>query len=867
MTTEGDVAPVARDAGGALRERLLAVAGPVAGLGLVLVAAAMLRHEFRIHDLADVREHLRALPPTRLALAMVLTACGYLALTGYDVLALRYVGRQLPYPRVALASFVAYVFSHNVGLSIFGGSAVRFRMLSGWGMRSEDVTRVIVFTSLTFWTGFLALGGVLHTFDPIRLAIPGLPLADSRALGLVLIGAILGYAVLVLRRRTPFSLHGIRIPAPSPGLAAAQVTVSSVDWLLAASVFYVLLPETSEAGFVTVLSAFLVAQVIGLVSHVPGGLGVFETTMVLLLKPWLAGDEVLATAVAYRVVYYLLPFVLALALLAGYELRRHRALLQGTGARVQDLLTAIVPRFFAVTIFLSGVVLLVSGATPELPERLHWLRRAVPLPLLEVSKLAGSLAGVGLLFLSHALRQRLDAGWVGTLVLLGAGAILSLAKGLDWEEASVLTGMALLLWPCRRYFHRRSSLLDQPLSAGWWMAALVAMSGTVATLELAFRHVEYSHELWWQFAHSAEAPRALRATFTAALALAALGSLRLLRPARRVPAPPSPADLDRAQAIVASSPTVGGYLALLGDKELLFGDTGRAFLMYGVRGRTWVAMGDPVGDPAEGQELAWRFLELADHHGGRAAFYEVSEENLPLYLDLGLDLRKIGEEGRVPLATFSLEGRARKGLRASRNRLLRDGYAFELVAPPAVPAILDRLESLSNDWLVGKRTREKRFSLGRFDRDYLCRLPVAIVRQQDEIVAFANIWSSEAKGELSIDLMRYGSEAPPGVMDFLFTELMLWGQREGHHHFSLGMAPLAGLEGHRLAPTWHRVGALLFRHGEHFYNFQGLRAFKDKFDPEWAPRYLASPGALSAPLVLARIASLVSGGLVGLVGR
>ena len=185
--------------------------------------------------------------------------------------------------------------------------------------------------------------------------------------------------------------------------------------------------------------------------------------------------------------------------------------------------------------------------------------------------------------------------------------------------------------------------------------------------------------------------------------------------------------------------------------------------MYGVRGRTWVAMGDPVGDPAEGQELAWRFLELADHHGGRAAFYEVSEENLPLYLDLGLDLRKIGEEGRVPLATFSLEGRARKGLRASRNRLLRDGYAFELVAPPAVPAILDRLESLSNDWLVGKRTREKRFSLGRFDPDYVAGFPIATARLNGEIVAFANLWPGAGKHEIAIDMMRFSAAAPRPV--------------------------------------------------------------------------------------------------------
>jgi phosphatidylglycerol lysyltransferase len=104
-------------------------------------------------------------------------------------------------------------------------------------------------------------------------------------------------------------------------------------------------------------------------------------------------------------------------------------------------------------------------------------------------------------------------------------------------------------------------------------------------------------------------------------------------------------------------------------------------------------------------------------------------------------------------------------------------------------------------------------------------------------------------------------------MDFLFTELMLWGHAQGYRWFSLGMAPLAGLEQHRLAPLWNKLGALLFRHGEHFYNFQGLRLFKDKFDPVWEPRYLAAPGGFAAPLVLGHVAALVNGGVSGLVAK
>jgi len=199
--------------------------------------------------------------------------------------------------------------------------------------------------------------------------------------------------------------------------------------------------------------------------------------------------------------------------------------------------------------------------------------------------------------------------------------------------------------------------------------------------------------------------------------------------------------------------------------------------------------------------------------------------------------------------------------------MAREGCSFELVPASGVAPLLDELEAISHAWLAHKNTREKRFSLGFFDRGYLLRLPVALVRKAGRIIAFANVWPSEARVELSIDLMRYDESAPPGVMEYLFTQLMIWGRAEGYRYYSLGMAPLSGFERHRLAPLWNRLGALLFRHGEHFYNFQGLRNFKDKFDPEWEPRHLASPGGLAAPLVLTRIAALVSGGASKLVTR
>jgi phosphatidylglycerol lysyltransferase len=197
----------------------------------------------------------------------------------------------------------------------------------------------------------------------------------------------------------------------------------------------------------------------------------------------------------------------------------------------------------------------------------------------------------------------------------------------------------------------------------------------------------------------------------------------------------------------------------------------------------------------------------------------------------------------------------------------RRGATFEIVPAARVPEILPALRRVSDAWLAARRTREKGFSLGFFDEGYLRRFPAAVVRLEGRIVAFANLWLAPDLGEMSVDLMRHEPAAPEGVMDYLFVQLMLWGRDAGYRAFNLGMAPLSGFEARALAPLWNRVGALVFRHGEHFYHFRGLRQYKEKFDPEWEPRYLASPGGLALPRILANTAALVSGGLVGVVAR
>ncbi len=341
--------------------------------------------------------------------------------------------------------------------------------------------------------------------------------------------------------------------------------------------------------------------------------------------------------------------------------------------------------------------------------------------------------------------------------------------------------------------------------------------------------------------------------------------MRLLRPASRLPNPPSADELQEIEAIVAKDERTNANLALLGDKRFVFSEDREAFVMFGGEGKSWIAMGDPVGPKESADDAAWRFREDCDEQGVWPVFYQVDESSLSRYIEMGLSMLKLGEEARVPLADFSLEGSARKDLRRTNKKAAEAGLRFEIVPRADVGAMMPQLKAISDAWLEEKSAGEKGFSLGFFNETYLLHYDLALVIQNDRPIAFANLWKVDGKQELSIDLMRHVPDAPHGVMEYLFVQLMLWGKEQGYEWFNLGMAPLSGVDSHRLGPAWNRVSSLVFRHGEHFYNFQGLRLYKEKFRPEWFPKYLASPGGMATPQILANVSTLISGGVVKLI--
>jgi phosphatidylglycerol lysyltransferase len=825
---------------------------PLLGVALLCAAIYAVADQLQQYTAAGLWHAVRAVPPPAFGLAVALTAVNYAILSGYDLLAFVYLRRRLAWWRVSLASFVGYAVSNSLGFAGLTGATARYRFYSRWGLSNDEIGRIVAFYNATFGLGLLLLGGWSLLVAPPEALVTLKWHEWAAPLGAIFLALPAGYLMASAIRRKPIRIFRTEITLPSPALVGAQFALSTVDWALAALILWILIPAP-RPPFLETMSAFLTAQFVGLIFQVPGALGVLEGGILLLLGSTVeahrvAQPQLIVALVAYRAIYYLLPLVAGLTVLVADEWAERRHLFRRWGRSVGALTISLAPPLIGGFAFVAGAILLFSGATPAAAARLDFLLHTIPLPVVALSHFIGSLIGLGLLLLSQALIRRLAAAWTLAVGGILVGIVAEILKGLDYEEATVLMLLLILLIRARREFDRRSNLFEHTFSIGWFTSVSFVVLSSVLLGLSAFRQPQ-NREVWWFYQSTAGVAIVLIIFFA-----------RFLRAAAPPLQAPSAVDLTDADRVIQQQRSATPYLVYLGDKALLWNDTRTAFLMYAIHGRTWVALGDPIGPPREAGGLVRRFLEVVEDADGLPVFYQVQKDFLHRYADFGLAFAKAGEEALVPLATFSLDGGSRKKMRLVWHKLAKDGATFRLVAAADVPAILPELREVSDEWLAMKGAAEKGFSLGFFNESYLKRFPVAVLDVGGRIEAFANVWPGPKKAELSIDLMRHRRTAPKNSMEGLFIFLMLWGKAEGYDAFNLGMAPFSGLESSEFTSLWTRILSYVYRYGRTFYNFQGLRAYKDKFDPVWEPKYFAYPGGLSLPGVLYSVTALIASG-------
>jgi glycosyltransferase 2 family protein len=300
--------------------------GFAVSLTIIVVAIVVLYRILRDIDPDELLDALEATDWPTLIAAGLFVAAGYVTLTFYDLFALRAIGRaEVPYGVAALAGFTSYAVGHNVGASVFSGGAVRYRIYSGWGLSVIEVTKICFIAGLTFWLGNVTvLGlGILEAPQAAR-ALDQLPLWCNRVLALVLLFLLAAYVAWVWVKPRVIGREGWQITLPGGPLTLIQIAIGIVDLSCCAAAMYMLVPDEPNLGFVTVAVIFVAATLLGFASHAPGGLGVFDAAMMVALWQF-DKEDLLAGLLLFRLLYYVIPFVLSLAVLATREVLLARA--------------------------------------------------------------------------------------------------------------------------------------------------------------------------------------------------------------------------------------------------------------------------------------------------------------------------------------------------------------------------------------------------------------------------------------------------------------------------------------------------------------------------------------------------------------
>lgn len=836
-------------------------------LVLFVLALYLLLLQVKHIDFGDFRSQLAHWHLYSIESAILLTAASFIVLMGYDYLALKLTKKEVPLPIIARTSFIAFSLSNMIGHSWLSGGAVRLREYGKVGVPFNKVSRIALQNTLTFWLGFVFLTGFCLFLFPDGATALGISTKLVHILGggllgsyCIFLGICLFYPNKVLRiKQFEFAL-------PDFLSALAATVIAAVDLTLCASIIYVLLPQGHTLSLAHFLAFYLMAQLGGLISQIPGGLGVLDGILLKFLTPYADSHQILISIILFRIIYYFLPFIISTGAIFFQALPALRPMAH-RGANVgRRIFHWMLPHILAVWSFVGGLVLILSASTPTLRDRLAHLERWFPIQVLELAHFSSVLIGTGLMLLSRELARRNHSAYRIIMMMLTLGAIFSLMKGFDYEEAIFLALIAGAIFPFRSAFYRKSPFFEGRFLTGYDIAAIFALILTMIVGYFAYSHIPYHDELWLKFSIRADLPRFLRGLVGAGTMVILAIAIRYLRGPSIDETAPTKQNLDQVAKILQNIDDTEAQLALLGDKHVRISEDGQAFLMFNSYGSTWIVLGDIYGPKASTQPLLESFLEEADRFGRRVVFYQVRDQFIGQVLDYGFKVVKLGEEAHIPLTNFSIEGSNRKELRNALRRGEKEGVSFAVWDPTTVAARIDELHAVSDTWLKAKSAREKGFSLGFFSESYLTRFSCAVVMHGDEVVAFANLWLG-AFVELSVDLMRYHpTKAPKGTMDFLFVSVLLWGKANGFQTFNLGMAPLAGVEARPWSPLWYRFANLTFKHGEHFYNFKGLREYKEKYHPVWRSRFLVVDPSMSLFRATSEVALLIGGGLRGVLG-
>ncbi|MDM5154090.1 bifunctional lysylphosphatidylglycerol flippase/synthetase MprF [Bacillus sp. DX1.1] len=812
-------------------------------------------------------ETIKNIPTGGVFLAITLGAFAVSTMFFYDFVMLRYLKADIPVQKIFRVSWIANSLNGFIGFGGLVGASIRTMLYRPHVKESGKLIKSIAWMTTAFINGlallsFLGLIGILDT----RFILHEKPwLWPVLIFFALFVPLYIGFSKIKNRKQQQVEEQQIEEKNPT----ILYSLVSLVEWLSAGIVMYVILLLFGiDIDFRKFLGVYVIAALAGIVSLVPGGLGSFDLVFLTGIGQYGVDTGVLLPAMLlYRLVYYILPFCLGLIFAAfemtGAALKKIEdkpfiaPALETTGViwtLQRDFIGKLGSWASAVLTAFAGLMVILSTILPTSINRAHALHILAPKHLIQLSFSLSLTFGILLVILSRGIYYGTKRSYYMTIISLIGAAIFNTLKGIDVEETFILLIVLAVLYMLRKRFVREKMEVSFSDGIKVFIFLLITLY-LYKNLGILFAGAKEALKPDFVVRNITQVKRsALAAAFFVPTFLL-IGSIIANR-YRSVFPGQSVNDKRLQNFLDEHGGNVLSHLGFLGDKQFFFSSDEKALLLFSPAGKRLVVLGDPIGDPSSFRKVLQEFLTEADRFGYICVFYQIESKWMSLYHDFGYNFFKLGEEAVVDLNTFTISGKKRAGLRATFNRFEREGYTFSIHQPPFSDELYEELKEVSDAWLG--RKKEKSFSLGYFDRDYMSRAPIATLSDADgKIIAFTTFMPVYQSGELSIDLMRYYPDAPGGIMDAIFIHLFQWAKENEYHSFNIGMAPLSNV-GLSAQSFWsERVAAAIFNNVRYTYSFSGLRHFKEKYKPTWSGKYLAFRKNHSLPITMLAVTKLI----------
>ncbi|MDY0235663.1 MAG: bifunctional lysylphosphatidylglycerol flippase/synthetase MprF [Gudongella sp.] len=767
------------------------------------------------------------------------------ATTLYDFIIIKYLKLDLKSIIIFNVSFIASSINNISGLGGFTGASIR----SIFFKKEDDNADIFDYNLLLLPATAVGLS-VLILISLINYRYMAPIITQYKFLLFMLIGFMIymGLYFFIDIIIYKFKKNDKDLHDKNRFITKLKLLIASIlEWSLAYILFAIIIRYfNQDMNLYIILSIFALSSIAGVVSMLPGGVGSFDLVALVGFQYYgISSENILASLILFRVFYYFIPLIASIIItLIAQSLNKNSAIkLFNTGElKVFVNKTSNFTNYLlSILIFASGVILLFSALIPGITERIEFVTEFLSFPILRLSHQLSIVIGIILIMISRDISMKVKKAYEITWLLLLLGAIFTFLKGFDYEEATFLLVVLILLRASKDSFHRNSLPFD-------WYSTIIFSVIAFIGVGVYFR---LSHLILVDFLQLKNYKLIFTKGFYRLLpngiyiySLVILYLIIKEVTKDRITKNSRYEEVDEDRIAKLFGKNGGSYLAhlvYLKDKHLFWSINNTVVIAFEKSHNIIVVLGDPIGNSENFGDAIEEFHEFIDSYGFKTAYYEISEKNLALYHEHGYNFFKLGETALVDLEDFDINSSKSRDFRNVLSRFKKDGYHFEIIDGSNLDdSMYLELLAISDEWLKGRN--EMGFSVGFMDKSYIKKAPIALVRKTctGEIIAFSSLMPKyDNNKSISIDLMRFANNVPSNAMTFLIINLMSSFKEQNYEILNLGVAPLSNVGLNQNAHLREKIAHLVFKYGKEIYSFGGLRQYKEKFSPRWESRYLA----------------------------